>query len=292
MNDPGTPHYYKTIIPHPDTGLLVVTPFIKYHTECHITMVSLTFGDKYRLYSRVLQPIPVDYVTPRILDEQLAIFDPQAPFAFAVNKIVNAYMPFELRASLRQYQYYKEAQLSISKTIDSLTEKKGAYEVRSAKIVKSLQKANFLGRLMVYDDDIVNDLVGAEDALAAYNRSVQHFTGIITQSALDPRPNAWRTNPRLPSIPTPQSPTCSKEENHRRVQQYPWVPSPDNFEDYDKQQDTLLDHIGQRHSRRAPLPKLDNSFKPWRSNRKKCFKCNKFGHVRSNCPTWAPWERK
>ena len=127
----------------------------------------------------------------------MRIFEFHAPCADAINKIINTYMPYELSAILRHYQHYQESQYSIMKTMDALDRKYQKYEVAAQKKMERLKEANFLGRLMAYDDDIIADLEGLP-GLVIYNAAMRNFNGPITQSALDCKPNPWHTNHRLP----------------------------------------------------------------------------------------------
>ena len=54
LNSPGTTHFYRFIIPHPDNGAPIVAPFLQYHITLEGSEVSGTFGKGYITYKRAL----------------------------------------------------------------------------------------------------------------------------------------------------------------------------------------------------------------------------------------------
>ena len=297
MNDAGTPHYYEAIIKDPTSGLSIVAPFIKYHLHNTHAEVSLTYGANHPIHTQPLLPIPVDYFTPVLAPEQLRILDPTAPFAHEVKNIVDIYMPYELSATIGHYQHYQEASTSISKTIRILEKKRAMYQEKMMSLSESLEGANFLGRLMSYDEDIMEALEEQPIALAEYNEALRHFIGPITQNALDPRINPWRVNHRLPQVfrdahkefgtETAQSLKKPRFENtHTTVHD-------EDDESYTMEAHLIetqqLNRLEDRRARRIPhrRPKDTPPIIPQHTY-KRCHNCRRPGHIRANCPHFRP----
>ena len=54
LNSPGTTHFYRFIIPHPDNGAAIVAPFLQYHIALEGSEVFSTFGQGYSVHKRAL----------------------------------------------------------------------------------------------------------------------------------------------------------------------------------------------------------------------------------------------
>ena len=54
LNSPGTTHFYRFIIPHPDNGAPIITPFLQYHIALKGSKVFGTFGQGYIVHKRAL----------------------------------------------------------------------------------------------------------------------------------------------------------------------------------------------------------------------------------------------
>ena len=117
LNSPGTTHFYRFIIPHPDNGAPIVAPFLQYHIALEGSEVFGTFGQGYIVHKRALRPTPVEYDAPPLTPEQLRIFNASEPFTYAVSKVVDEYFPYDLLAAVRQYQFYKSTQYALQRTI-------------------------------------------------------------------------------------------------------------------------------------------------------------------------------
>jgi hypothetical protein len=122
LNDPLTTNFYRVTIPDPTTSHLVVAPFVTYAIQRDRAEISATYGKGYPIHTRVLQPLPVTYYCPALTPDELTIFDSKAPFADAVNKVINEQFPLHLSAAVRRYQHFKEAQYTVQTTIRRLQE--------------------------------------------------------------------------------------------------------------------------------------------------------------------------
>ena len=54
LNSPGTTHFYRFIIPHPDNGAPIVAPFLQYHIALKGSEVFGTFSQGYTVHKRAL----------------------------------------------------------------------------------------------------------------------------------------------------------------------------------------------------------------------------------------------
>src|SRR6266566_7380650 len=61
-------------------------------------------------------------------------------------------------------------------------------------VLSELENANILGHLIPYEDKIVDSLTAKPYAVGKYLHATQAFNGIITQSAINTRPNPFRNN--------------------------------------------------------------------------------------------------
>jgi hypothetical protein len=105
LNDPLTTSYYRVLIPDPTTNRLIVAPFISYAIQHSKAEFQATYGKGYPIHNCVLQPLPMDYLCPPLTPDQLAILDSRAPFAEAVNKVINQQFPLHISAAIKQYQH-------------------------------------------------------------------------------------------------------------------------------------------------------------------------------------------
>jgi hypothetical protein len=117
LNDPLTTCCYRVLIPDPTTNRLIFAPFISYAIQYSKAEVQATYGKDYPIHNRVLQPLPVDYLCPPLTPDQLAILDSRAPFAEAVNKIINQNFPLHISAAIKQYQHLQEKKYSAQQHI-------------------------------------------------------------------------------------------------------------------------------------------------------------------------------
>jgi len=64
--------------------------------------------------------VPIEYTCPPLTLEQLTLLDPQAPFATAVQKVLDMDFPLYVTASIRRYFFYKRQQYATQKKIWAL----------------------------------------------------------------------------------------------------------------------------------------------------------------------------
>jgi hypothetical protein len=102
LNDPLTTNFYQVTIPDSTTSRLVVAPFVTYAIQRDRAEISATYGKGYPIHTRVLQPLPVTYYCPALTPDELTIFDSKAPFADAVNKVINEQFPLHLSTAVRR----------------------------------------------------------------------------------------------------------------------------------------------------------------------------------------------
>jgi hypothetical protein len=142
----------------------------------------------------------MDHLCPPLTPEQLTLLDTQAPFAFAITKIVDNYFPPDLAAGVRQYQFYKDTQYALQASVKSLQDKETRYLEGAMEVLSGLENANVLGRLLAHEDIISADLLAQNTQVYThYARLACSFRGDITQSAQDVRVNI-RQMPRPPII--------------------------------------------------------------------------------------------
>jgi len=105
FNKPLSSHYHRILILSPVGKRQVVAPYVHYNLNHKCPEVSGTFGQGYKVHTHLLRPTPVDRLCPPLTPEQLQLLNSQAPFAFAITKVVNTYFPPDLAAGVRQYQF-------------------------------------------------------------------------------------------------------------------------------------------------------------------------------------------
>ena len=166
LNSPGTTHFYHIIIPHSDTSASITAPFIQYNIALNGSKIFGTFGKGYTIYKRALQPMPVEHNASPLTPEQLRIFDVKEPFAYAVDKVINEYFPYELSAAVRQYQFYKNTQYTLQQTIRTAQQKEWKYLEKAIEVLSKLENANVLGCLLAHTDQLAEALTPNPDANA------------------------------------------------------------------------------------------------------------------------------
>ena len=261
MNDPGTRHFYRSCIPEPDTGRLIVAPYIRYFHHKHHSEVALTYGDGYPVTCRVLQPIPVKYTPPPITTQELELLDTLPPFNEAVKGIVENYFPIELAKTFEYYRHFKTRQYQVQKMIKRLQDQEYRYLEQALERLNELERANFLGRLMGYEDELVLVLEDSPSSLSALARLTANFAGIVTNSATDATPNRLR------------NPLHWKEQDRIAIA----------IQNEDDGYEHLRTPSGRKSTRRRSHKSPKNPV-PSKSRRLRCYRCSRRGHLRSNCP--------
>jgi hypothetical protein len=130
---------------------------------------------------------------------------------------------------------------------------------------------------MAYDDEILAEIETDKYSLAAYNDSQKQFSGIITRSALDPRPDLWRNSKseHKNPVPPPEDPVTT----HR------WFKEPiaHAFEDYLHNRIAQDKESSKYHPSPVVTPLTNNIAEFKRCNRSRCYRCKQKGHLRRNC---------
>jgi len=190
FNEPLSSHYHRILIPSPVGKRQIVAPYVRYNLDHKCPEVSGTFGQGYKVHTHLLRPVPMDHLCPPLTLEQLQLLDSQAPFAFAITKVVDTYFPPNLATGVHQYQFYKDTQYVLQASVKSLEDKAQCYLEGAMEVLSELENANVLGRLLAHADIISTDLL-AKDAqvYTHYARLVCSFHGDITYSTLDTRVN-------------------------------------------------------------------------------------------------------
>jgi len=184
FNEPLSSHYHRILIPSPAGKQQIVVPYIYYNLDHKCPEVSGTFGQGYKVHTHLLRPTPVDRLCPPLTLEQLQLLDSQAPFAFAITKIVNHYFPPDLATGICQYQFYKDTQYALQASVKSLQDKEQRYLEGAMKVLSRLENANILGCLLAHKDIISTDLLAKNaQVYTHYARLMHSFQGDITQSA-------------------------------------------------------------------------------------------------------------
>jgi hypothetical protein len=120
VNSWGTTHYYRLLICNPITGYYIVAPYVTYLINQEKPEISGTYGRGHPIVTHALRPTRVDYICPTITPPQLRLLDIEAPYADAVNHIINNYFLYDLSAGVWQYQFYKEKEYQVQHRIRDL----------------------------------------------------------------------------------------------------------------------------------------------------------------------------
>jgi sporulation-control protein spo0M len=210
QNIPGTRDYYRFLIPDPATNKSIVAPFVRYTPSEARPEIWASYGKGFRNHIRNLSPTPVEYTCPPLSIDQGHVFDADASYAPAVDRVINTHFPRDLAAGVRQYQYYKSAQYSIQKTIRELQAKEMRYLERSCEVLSELEMANVLGRFLAHLDEAV-EMLHEQKALQAhlqFAKCISGFSGQIPYNArtlsrplLDTHVNVYAKDKLTPTQP-------------------------------------------------------------------------------------------
>jgi hypothetical protein len=296
LNDPLTTSYYRFQIPDPTTNRVIVAPFISYAIQRSSAEVQGTFGKGYPIFTHALEPIPVDYHCPPMTPDQMYLIDPDAPFASAVNRVLNDKFPLVLSAAVRRYQYFREEQHAAQLKIANLQEKEMDCLEKAMCELHELERSNLLGRLALYEDEILDALTYDQESAGLYLRASRSFDGVIATSALDGTPSPWRNADKYP-ISTARARTFTPAYDHagnptrgrtfiRKPTDKSAVPLPDrrcskerNHDEVEAALRETADDIEDRLRRQLDARRPKHPL----SAHRKCFKCGRMGHIRSQC---------
>ena len=179
--------------------------------------------------------------------------------------MVDKYFPYDLLATVRQYQFYKSTQYALQRTIQTAHVKELKYSEKALEVLSEMENTNVLGHLLAHMDVLTMALAPKPDAHFAYIKAIRGFDGDITETALDPHVNRHRSAIKEQGEPIPDSifdEQCAKEQ---RI--------------IDKCKDAFKRCKRQRQAHAAVFPL---------HARKQCFRCGHFGHIRLFCPRRTP----
>src|SRR6266576_3833404 len=152
-------------------------------------------------------------------------------------------------------------------------------------VMSEMENANFIGQLFGVEDEILHELAQYPVQADTFIRLALNFQGIITQSPLNPAPNRWRA---APGRCHPQAAFLQCQAgNHREcnhaltTQQYQTLQAEaiTHHTSAIEIEQWLTDDVQQHgHKTRAPSSTAC-------STKKRCFKCNQYGHIHLQCPT-------
>jgi hypothetical protein len=190
VNSWETTHYYHLLIRNPITGYYIVAPYVTYSINREKPEISGTYGRGHPIVTHALRPTRVDYICPVITPPQLRLLDIEAPYANAVNHIINNYFPYDLSAGIRQYQFYKEKEYQVQCHIRDLQHQKMHYLEKAMGLLLELENTNVLGHLLAHME-IIHSTIHDTDPLAIipFKHIADTFAGDITQSATDTHVN-------------------------------------------------------------------------------------------------------
>jgi hypothetical protein len=316
VNDPLTSDHHKIVIPDPTTTIrrLLIAPYVTYAIQSTNAEVSATYGKGYPIHTRTLSPTPVSYFCPPSTHSETSLLL-ESPYAEVISKVVDQRFPIALSAGLKQYQHHKRKQYDAQAKARVLRERltrlqnreNGALEA-AVGVLSEMENANFMGRLFCVEDEVLHQLAHHPIHADHFIHVGLAFAGTITQSPLNPLPNLWRSSPGNPDrvapfgFPEGFPHDRSRQECHlnkHRDCTHPLNQSESEAlaregvrlreealkNTRDAEQVELRLAGGKKHRPRITLASIPIT--------KRCFKCNRFGHIRQNCPhDRRPWDQR
>ena len=103
VNDPLSNLYYPVPIIDPKSTIrcLIIAPYICCNILDASAQVAATYGKGYAIYGRTMNVVPTEYPNPPRTPDQLTLLDPQAPFATAVQKVLDTDFPLYINTGIR-----------------------------------------------------------------------------------------------------------------------------------------------------------------------------------------------
>jgi hypothetical protein len=194
-----------------------------------------------------------------------------APYAAAIDHVLDKFAPYDLAAAIREYRFNKDTQYAIQASVRKLQEKEMRYTERAVDLLSTLENANALGRIFAHEMDITQYCLDhlTPDAYFEYCKQRQDFMGEVTRSALDTRVIKRAKPSRIISLPHDATRRYAKRAHAR-------------YNALDAEEE----HI-RRGLHCPPAPKrLRRDNVPLHIHaRKQCHRCMEWGHIRATCPT-------
>ena len=157
---------------------------------------------------------------PPFTPKQITLLNATAEHAHTLTTVVDEKFPIDLSTTLRRYQYLKEEQYATQAKVKQFQEHEMRYLEKAVCVLSELESTNFLGRLIPYEDEILNHLAHSQPITSDFFRILKTFNGTIATSAIDPTPDPWHTSDcGRGCLPHGYSRCCSKEHNHLEVEQ-------------------------------------------------------------------------
>ena len=268
VNDPLAYDYYLFLIPDPTTAIYhpIVAPYVTFSILPFKAEVSATYGKDYPILTRALTHTPTKYVCPPITHEQLTLLM-LPPFDEAIASVVKTHFPIALDAAFQRYKYFQEKKYraraktqELQSRLEWARDNENLALEKAMCVLSEMENANFLGRLVCYEDEILHRLSSHPQAGHTFVRHALDFEGPITQSGLDPTPNPHRGAPAF-LTPLPQTRTAGHQLSSRQL------------------------HVAAT-AEAMRLTRLENRTPTHtaRHTRPRCYKCKKRGHVVRDCP--------
>jgi hypothetical protein len=254
-NYPNTLEYYRFLIPDPNSGKMIVAPFIKFTLYVKRPTVSATYGKGFPIHTRLLAPTPVNYECPTLTPTQLRIFNQDEGFSDVIDNILQDQCPYDLVAGVQTYRQARNAQHALMKQIRDLQDRHHRYLERSLEILSELENANVLGRLLAHLDTMHKDLQDRPNDRHTLYGVVHGFTGPIPYSATDPRIEFDSMRPAS---------RIDKSIHSARPHPYKAAIRPKLTTPYPR-----------------PVPLAPTTIP---NKYKRCHKCYQVGHIRQECP--------
>jgi hypothetical protein len=315
VNDPLTSDHHKIVIPDPTTTVrcLLIAPYVTYAIQPTNAEVSATYGKGYPIHTRTLSPMPVSYFCPPSTHSETSLLL-ESPYAEVISKVMDQRFPIALSAGLKQYQHFKQKQYDAQAKARALREcltrlqnrENNALEA-AVGVLSEMENANFMGRLFCVEDEVLHQLAHHPIHADHFIRVGLAFAGTITQSPLNPLPNLWRSSPgnpdRVAPFGFPQGFPHDRSQQECHLNKHKDCTHPLNQSKSealareggrlreealkntrDAEQVELRLAGSKKHRPRITLASIPIT--------KRCFKCNRFRHIRQNCPhDRRPWDQ-
>jgi hypothetical protein len=309
LNDSLSTDYHKMVIPDPTVAhrRLLIAPYVSYSILPDHAEVSATYGRGYPITTRTLAPEPVTYYCPPAPPTELSLLT-EHPFADAVTKVVDNHFPVALKAALKQYQHYQEEKylaqakaVRLERRLERAHNQEDKALEKAMCVMSAMERANFMGRLFAEEESVIHELTAYPRNSDHFIRTALEFRGTVTQSALDPEPNLWRTRApdfelqrEAPYVPSHLVSKCVAD-NHKtcthRLDKGTYETLAEEAiklrEDAAEIEARLADDDVRGNNRRRIAPIVPAFAK------KRCFNCGKHGHIRQHCPhNRRPWHAR